>query len=50
MQPFADPPSIEDSPVSSAEPDQASAGVSRRISEASAPLPIRDDGSLDYDG
>lgn len=48
---FADPPLVEDSPESSAEQEQASSGINdRRVSGAPARPPIRDDGSLDYDG
>jgi hypothetical protein len=42
---------VEDSPESLAEQEQASSGVSKRkVSGASAPPRVRDDGSLDYDG
>jgi hypothetical protein len=42
---------VEDSPESSAEQEQASSGINdRRVSGAPARPPIRDDGSLDYDG
>lgn len=46
-----EPPSAEDSPESLAEQEQTSSGVNKRkVSGAPAPPPVRDDGSLDYDG
>jgi hypothetical protein len=52
LRPFVEPPSVEDSPGSSAEQEQASSDVTKsRVSGTRAPPPpIRDDGSLDYDG
>lgn len=51
LRPFVKPPSVEDSPESSVELEQASTGVNnRRVSGAAAPPPVRDDGSLDDDG
>lgn len=50
LRPFVGPPSVEDSPESSAEQDQSSTSVkNRRVSGAAAPPPVRDDGSLDDD-
>jgi hypothetical protein len=46
-----EPPSVEDSPESSAEQEQASSSANKnRVSGTAAPPPVRDDGSLDYDG
>jgi len=46
-----EPPSLEDSPESSAEQQQASTGVNnRRVSGAAAPPPVQDECSLDDDG
>jgi hypothetical protein len=51
LRPFVAPPSVEDSPESSAEQEQASTGVNnRRVSGAAAPPPVQDECSLDDDG
>jgi hypothetical protein len=51
LRPFVEPPSVEDSAESSAEQEQASSSANKsRVSGTAAPPPVRDDGSLDYDG
>lgn len=51
LRPFVEPPSLEDSPESSTEQEQASKGVNnRRVSGAAAPPPVQDECSLDDDG
>ena len=51
LRPFVEPPSLEDSPESSTEQEQASTGVNnRRVSGAAAPPPVQDECSLDDDG
>lgn len=50
LRPFVEPRSVEDSPESSAEQEQASSSANKsRVSGTTAPPPVRDDGSLDYD-